>query len=70
LTSKSGANENALKNYQTAIELAKQANDIKAKLRAMIALSNYYINRNDYRSPFHKETGDFFISPGFTELFN
>ena len=45
-----GANENALKNFNTAIELAKQAKDIKAQLKVMIALSNYYINRTNFTS--------------------
>lgn len=43
-----GDNEAALSNYATGIALAEKAQNIKAKLRIRIALSNYYINRSDF----------------------
>lgn len=43
-----GDSEQALINYTTGIKLAEKTENYNAKLRIMIALSNYYINRSDF----------------------
>lgn len=44
-----GESESALFNYSTGIKIAAKAENHNAKLRIMLALSNYYINRSDFK---------------------